>query len=216
MQNHLKNELHDIISGKSQVRFGAVIQTITRYLSDGAQTSSETEGAKQIREQETKKLEEFIFENNLWIEDLDFSQYVSEGAEQRVFLKDSEHVIKLNDAIYYTSWVDYFNNLLIHNFFFQDTAYELMGFIKEENKIYAVVQQSYVAITQNTDLDKVKQFMKSNGFINIRNNDYFNPDLGLILEDLHDENVLTRDEILYFIDTVFYISKEFWSEQLGN
>jgi hypothetical protein len=54
-------------------------------------------------------------------------------------------------------------------------------------------------------LKHVEQFMNSNGFQKIRNNDYFNPKLGIILEDLHDENVLTSNDILYFIDTVFYI-----------
>jgi hypothetical protein len=37
--------------------------------------------------------------------------------------------------------------------------------------------------------------------------DYYNEELGLILEDLHDENVLTQNGMLYFIDTVFYIVK---------
>ncbi|MDP2336255.1 MAG: hypothetical protein Q8N05_07355 [Bacteroidota bacterium] len=144
---------------------------------------------------------------------MDFSQYVSEGAEQRVFLKDSDHVLKLNDAIYYSHWKDYFYNLLLHNFFFTDTAYELLGFTKENKILYAVVQQSFVTISQSTDLDQVKAFLESNGFINNRNNDYFNPDLGIILEDLHDENVLTRNDILYFIDTVFYLTGEFWSQK---
>ncbi len=49
--------------------------------------------------------------------------------------------------------------------------------------------------------------MLNNGFENKRNNDYFNPELGIIIEDLHDENVLTHDGILYFIDTVFYLKK---------
>ena len=47
--------------------------------------------------------------------------------------------------------------------------------------------------------------MNSNNFQKIRNNDYFNSELGIILEDLHDENVLTSNQILYFIDTVFYL-----------
>ena len=213
MQNHLKNELHHIISGKSQVRFGATIQTIASYLSDGTQTSPKAQDTKQIREQETKNLEEFISEKALWINDIDFSKYVSEGAEQRVFLKDSDHVLKLNDAIYYSYWKDYFHNLLLHNFFFSVTAYELVGFTKENNALYAVVQQSFVTITQTTDLEQVKAFLGSNGFINNRNNDYFNSDLGIILEDLHDENVLTKNDILYFIDTVFYITDEFWSHE---
>ena len=54
-----------------------------------------------------------------------------------------------------------------------------------------------------TDLTKVKAFLEANGFKNNRNNDYINKDLGIILEDLHDENVLTKNGVLYFIDTVF-------------
>jgi hypothetical protein len=53
--------------------------------------------------------------------------------------------------------------------------------------------------------------MQANGFNNTRNHDYFHPELGIILEDLHDENVLTAQGMLYFIDTVFYIKREiFW------
>ena len=102
MQNHLKNELHDIISGKSQVRYGTTIQAITNYLGKSTQSSPKTEETKQIRDQETKRLEIFISQNNLWITNIDFSQYVSEAAEQRVYLKDADHVLKLNDAIYYS------------------------------------------------------------------------------------------------------------------
>lgn len=85
-----------------------------------------------------------------------------------------------------------------------------MGFAKVDETLFAVIKQSYVAITEPTDLQKVEEFLNSNGFINTKNNDYLNPDLGIILEDLHDENVLTRNGILYFIDTVFYLTSEFW------
>lgn len=213
VQIHLKNELLNIISGKVQVRFGEIIQTITGYLGDGSGTSAKTEDTKQIRKQEEAKLESFISEHKLWAKQIDFSQYVSEGAEQRVYLKDSEHVLKLNDAIYYSSWKDYFINLLLHNYFFIDTAYELQGFIKEAGNLYAVVQQSFVTSNQNTDINQVKAFLEVNGFLNSRNNDYFNPELGIILEDLHDENVLTEDGVLYFIDTVFYLTGEFWLQK---
>ena len=209
MQNHLKNELHNVLSGKSQIRFGAVIQTIASYLNDGAQTSATIEDEKHYKKQEAKRLEDYISEKNLWIK-IDLSQYVSEGAEQKVYLKDTENVLKLNDSIYYNSWKDYFYNLLLHNYFFPDTAYNLIGFTKDNDILYAVVQQSYVSITSNTDLNEVKEFLTLNGFQNNRNNDYYNPELGIILEDLHDENVLTRNEVLYFIDTVFYLTNAFW------
>jgi hypothetical protein len=210
MQNELKNELHNVLSGKSEVRFGTIIQAITCYLNNGAQTSSTIEVEKSLKKQETKILEDYITEKKIWIRDIDFSQYISEGAEQKVYLKDSEHVLKLNDSIYYNSWKDYLYNLLLHNYFFSDTAYELKGFTKNNDVLYAVVQQNYVSITSNTNLDKVKQFLSVNGFNNNRNNDYINEELGIILEDLHDENVLTQNNILYFIDTVFYLTEKFW------
>ena len=52
--------------------------------------------------------------------------------------------------------------------------------------------------------------MQANGFNNTRNNDYFHPEFSIILEDLQDENVLTAHDILYFIDTVFYIKPNFF------
>jgi hypothetical protein len=78
--------------------------------------------------------------------------------------------------------------------------------------LYAAVQQLFVKADAITDVNQVKAFLTSNGFVNARNHDYYHPKLGLILEDLHDENVLTRHEVLYFIDTVFYINHDvFWT-----
>ena len=111
----------------------------------------------------------------------------------------------MNDAIYYASWIDYFHNLLLNNLFFPDTSYQLLGFYKDIDVVYAVVEQPYVKATEKTNLASVKIFLENNGFRNTKNHDYFNEELGLILEDLHDENVLTKNGMLYFIDTVFYI-----------
>ena len=62
-----------------------------------------------------------------------------------------------------------------------------------------------------TNLGQVKEFMAANGFKNKRRHDYENESLGLIIEDLHDENVLTADGMLHFIDTVFFIKpNRFW------
>ncbi len=74
-----------------------------------------------------------------------------------------------------------------------------------------MVKQDFIKEDAPTSLEKVKAFMKLNGFVNIRNNDYHNPELGIILEDLHEENVLTRKGALFFIDTVFYIDPSFWN-----
>ena len=97
----------------------------------------------------------------------------------------------------------------MHNYFFPDTAYHLVRFTKKDDVLYAIVEQAFVTFTEPTDLEQVKVFLGHNGFRNTRNNDYLNDELGIILEDLHDENVLTQNGILYFIDTVFYLTDKF-------
>ena len=73
------------------------------------------------------------------------------------------------------------------------------------------MQQKFVLHTDITNLDAVKTYLISNGFLHKKNNDYYHPLLGIILEDLHDENVLTSNGVLFFIDTVFYLTEAFYS-----
>ena len=113
MSNSLKNHLNAIISGKSEVRHGKIIQTIANYLRESQKTSTAPKGSKRYKEQEKQKLVSYISKNQLRVNHIDFNQYVSEGAEQKVYLSDQKSVIKLNDSIYYNSWEDYFHNLLL-------------------------------------------------------------------------------------------------------
>jgi len=210
---NIKHELQNIISGKGANSNENLINAVIRYLRRSQETSGMAETDECGKRKETEDLRKFIEQNNLWVTHINFDNYLSEGAEQRVFITDKQTVYKLNDSIYYASWLDYFHNLLLNNYYFPDTKYTLRGFYSNEDKIiYAQVEQPYVKATQPTQLENVKKFMEANGFENTRNHDYYNPYLGIILEDLHDENVLTQNDILYFIDTVFYIKPEiFWS-----
>ena len=71
MQNGLKHELHNILSGKGKVRFGTIIQTIACYLNDGEKTSTNSSDEKHFKKQEAKKLEDYITEKKLQgLEDL--------------------------------------------------------------------------------------------------------------------------------------------------
>lgn len=206
----MKNELQNIISGKSQVRHGDAIQKISSYLRTSKSTSEKIESNKQIKNKEATFIKQYCYKNNFWFNDIDIHSFVSSGAEQKVYLYNNQKVIKLNDSIYYETWEDYLNNLLINNFFFPDTSYQLIGFYENEDALYAVVEQDFIKSDCTTNLEVVKEFLISNGFYNTRNNDYYHPQLGIILEDLHDENVLTFENNLYFIDTVFYITDQFY------
>lgn len=205
----LKNELKAIVSGKSPIRHGTLIQTITNLLDYGQRTGPKTEIDEQIKKQEEKELIHFIDRHLLWI-DFNPSTYISRGAEQAVFLLDERSVLKLNDGIYYSSKRDYFINLLLHNYFFPDTAYELVGFAFFENRLCSAVKQPFVQATELTNQNILDAFLQKNGFNRVRNHDYYHDGAGIILEDLHDENVLSHHSFLYFIDTVFYLDLSFF------
>lgn len=210
----LKHELQSIISGNGSVRNGEIIQTITDYLRRKKTPVSGTEKAKLIKEQETQVLIEFIDSKNLWYKSIDTTKYIGEGAEQKIYeYSDPNFVLKLNDSIFYELWEDYLNSLLIHNYFFPHLAYELLGFHKTNDKLFAVVKQPFVKSTENTNLNNVKEFLSANGFVNKKENDYYHPGLGIIVEDLHDENVLTEEGSLQFIDTVFFLMPSFYDKE---
>lgn len=210
--NLIKYELQNTLSGKSGSSDDPVIQAVASHLRSSQRAGPMAEEKHKNKAQEAKRLEQFAREHSLFINEIDEVNFISSGAEQRVYLAGAKHVLKVNDAIYYASWEDYFHSLLLNNYFFADTSYKLLGFYKNEEALYAVVQQHYVEADAPTKLEDIKSFLSYSGFQNTRNNDYFHPKLGIILEDLHDENVLSRKGLLYFIDTVFYVEPSiFWS-----
>jgi hypothetical protein len=55
------------------------------------------------------------------------------------------YVIKINDGVYYATWTEYFNSLVIHNLLFPGTAYELLGFTSgKEGTLCAVLKQPFI------------------------------------------------------------------------
>ena len=211
---NLKHELQSIISGIGDHSAEDFIKATAHYIRESQKTSRDTEKSEFSKEQEAKKLTEWIDSQNHWFSKHDENRFIARGAEQRVYLySDQKFVYKFNDTIFYEFWLDYFYSLLIHNYFFPQTAYELIGFYQEKDVLFAVVKQPFIEITEPTNLPSVKEFLNQNGFELKKNNDYFNNKIGIILEDLHDENVLTNNGVLFFIDTVFYIKDSFFSEQ---
>ena len=99
----MNNEVQRIISGESPIRYGANIYAAVSYLRASEKSSTLAKTDKHFKRQETESLKQYIDSQNLWIKDIYLNNYVSEGAEQKVYLKDSKSVIKLNDAIYYLS-----------------------------------------------------------------------------------------------------------------
>jgi hypothetical protein len=164
------------------------------------------EGKSVIKEKQASILETFCNKNDLWIASLPGEdRYLTRGGEARVYLDaDNRNVIKVNDAVYYATWLEFFNSILLHNLIFPNTAYIFLGFIKENSILYAVLKQPFITSDAQVELEDIKKILTFNEFENSRRNDYIHKELGLILEDMHDENVIVNSDTLFFIDTVFY------------
>jgi hypothetical protein len=211
ISNETRKELEIIVKGKSIIGQDDNLATARDFLSGRFSTNTKAErdfnNQSAVKEAQKNCLIHFAEEQDLWFnEELSDNTFLTEGGEAKIhFSKLRNTVIKLNDAIYYADWLDFLNSVLIHNILFNDTAYTLLGFILLDKDLFAVLEQPFIISDGIADLADAKLFLERNGFINTKRNDYFNKELGLILEDIHDENVIVRNNTLFFIDTVFYI-----------
>jgi hypothetical protein len=213
---NVKDELQHIVLGDEPIGQASQIKKVQRFLSSNAETSVGTEKQQQFKAEETTALLIFAQQQGLsYTGTILESDFISEGAEQRVYRLNGTQVIKTNAGAFYECWLDYFNNLLIHNYFFPATAYTFLGFKLIDDALNAVVMQEFIETSEPTDLNIVRAFLEFNQFRNNRNNDYINIELGLILEDIHDENVLFANEVLFFVDTVFYLTPNFYVPQIN-
>ena len=206
-----KSELQNIITGNGQIGDKCLIKKSQVYLGGNEIPSVKNPKIQYLKSEEEGSLIQFIELNGLFYkEEIEEVNFIGEGAEQKVYRLDDVNLIKLNDTIFYEYWRDYFNSLLIHNYFFESTSYELLGFKLINQTLFAVVKQKFIKSTEPVDLKLIKEFLEYNNFSNIRNNDYRNELLGLIFEDLHDENIISQNGILFFIDTIFYLTDNFY------
>lgn len=199
---------------------GTVIQeqpdsctTIRNHLCASFPTSTtvkkDFESKRLLKEEQVRFLKALADPRNLWIPEIPADwTWLTHGGEANVYLHSDQHsVIKLNDAVYYATWLEYFNSLVIHNLLFPDTAYTFLGFLQKEDVLCAVLRQTFVASDETADLNAIRELLEFNGFEHKVRQDYFNKEFGLILEDMHDENVILKDGSLFFIDTVFFVVK---------
>jgi|GEM_PF-99449 len=208
-----KHEIRNVLSGISKVASGDTIQATASYLRRSKSSMSKIKDPSTFDKYEIKCLKQYITDNNLWYSTSNLQKYLNEGSEQKVYMLNSEFVIKTNDAIYYNfSWKDYLNNLILHNYFFPKNAYELLGFTEIDGRLHSVVRQPFVLTDDDTDLGAVEKYMHDNGFVNIGDVDYYNPELNVYILDLHPRNVLTKDGVLFFINTVFRIKKDIYAK----
>lgn len=209
----IRKKLQDIIRGALLQGQGDHCPTIRNLLIESFGTSSTVKSEFQsraiLKEKQAQFLRSHAKKNGLWLPSLpEGSQYLTRGGEAQIYLApDALNILKANDAIYYATWEEYFNSITIHNLLFPNTAYSVLGFTEISNSLHIVVQQPFVEGKQ-AELEHIEEFLIYNGFTNIKRQDYYNKEFGLLLEDMHDENVIARGDLLFFIDTVFYVMSQ--------
>ena len=210
ISDEIHQKLQNIVRGELLQGQSDACTTVRDLLCKSFGTSptvkSEFESRTILKEEQVGFLKSYAQSADLWMNSLPGgSQYLTEGGESKVFFsEDGKFVFKVNEAAYYATWTEYFNSLLLHNVLFSNSAYTLLGFTESDEKLFVVVQQPFVEGDQ-ASLEDIEEFLGFNGFAKTKRQDYYNSEFHLILEDMHDENVIAKDNILFFIDTVFYI-----------
>ena len=164
-----------------------------------------------IEEQELRRIGSLVLDaadfNRKWVHQGKIS-----GAEQKVYFDEREcSVIKANDGSFHGNWLQYLERLHLHQILFPETAYTFMGLLVEDSGISMVVRQPFAKASNDVagaSRDEVEVWMREKfGAYRFRNDDYYLPQLDLLIEDLHDENVLVSEngEALLVIDPVIYV-----------
>ena len=76
----MRDDIQHILSGTSQVKCHHLIQTTCSYLKGSQGTSSMVKNQQQYKEEETKRLIQFVNDNNLWVDNINIELYLSQGA----------------------------------------------------------------------------------------------------------------------------------------
>jgi hypothetical protein len=181
----------------------------------GAEPISRKERARfngSIKSNEEAALIEWAQQAGLWTSEADFdrqysARYIGRGAEQEVFLSyDGRTVVKRNNGDFHGSWLEYFNRLITHSVLFHSTSYRTMGISIVGESMTVITEQPFFVLAHGAPSGAVQDYLTRHGFSRTRYDDYYNATLGIILEDLHDENVFsTEKDHLIFIDPVIYL-----------
>lgn len=213
--DEVRSKLQHIIQGTLIPEQTDTCTAIRNQLCTSFSTSTtvkkDFEGKSIIKKEQVRFLKQLATKNGYWVKNFPpVELYLTEGGEAKVYLHpDGRHVIKINDGVYYATWLEYFNSIVIHNLIFPATAYTFRGFIEVPDVLLIMLQQPFISSNTTADLDAIRQLLSHNGFRNTKRQDYVNDEFGLILEDMHDENVILKENTLFFIDTVFFIDLPF-------
>jgi hypothetical protein len=150
MDDGIKTKLQDIINGTCQKGGTDSCATTRNYLIEsfgtGPTVKREFESKSIIKKEESLLIRSYAKKMGLLLDSLPQGiEFFAKGGESNVYLnRDGRNVTKINGAVYYATWTEYFTSLSMHNLLFSNTKYSLLGFMENEGVLNAVLQQSYI------------------------------------------------------------------------
>lgn len=134
------------------------------------------------------------------------------GQENRVWFEPvSQRWFKANAGSFHGNWLEYLHRILLHNWLFpNDAPLRFEGLIMGAHGFEVVVSQPDIKSVCGAERGAVALEMGRLGFVRTVNDDYFNADLGLSVQDLHDENVLVdAEDNLIFLDPMIVLTARY-------
>lgn len=167
------------------------------------EATGDVEPTEGFKRKQIERLKYFATIRNLWIDwgKLPVS-FLSRGGENEVFTGEEDFVIKLNNFEYAgDDLTNFFNRIEVHNRFFGNVLYDLIGFAyNSQQEFCAVLMQPYVRAKREATEQEIQHYMESLGFIMDSPDEYHNEQYEIF--DAVPNNVLYGiDNRLYFIDT---------------
>lgn len=150
ISDEIRQKLQNIVRGACQEGSADACSTIRDHLIEGFGANptikSEFEGRSIVKKKQAAFLKSYAENSDLWLISLPAdAEYLTRGGESKIYLApDKLDFIKVNDSIYYATWLEYFTSLVIHNTLFPQTSYSLVGFTQDSDSLCAVLKQPFV------------------------------------------------------------------------
>ena len=116
--DEIRSKLENIVNGIVIAEQDDSCATIRNILCTSFSTSTtvkkDFESKSIAKEKQVEYLKQLANKHNWWVQNLPASdKFLAEGGEAKVYLNsDNKSVIKLNDGVYYATWLEFFNSLV--------------------------------------------------------------------------------------------------------
>lgn len=184
------------------------VYQLRRRIEEASRDASESEGSRGGQQEVNRMIETQAKEKGLWtpLQNLPNlgTPFLSGNENDTYLYRENDAVYKVNNLMNSKSLPELFKRIDLHNEFFPDTKYDLVGFTGFGNggAIYPIYKQEYIDNAEFATPEEIGSYMQALGFNKTGEAEYSNGDI--TISDLRPRNVLKDTEgDIYVIDADF-------------